>query len=102
MVPSILCKRSPVRTRQQCGGSTSIKTGLGEDTDKLAAKLAKRLTKTMENIGFLKIPLYKLYYLENVNDFQGFDSDDLGELRNEYSAGHVFNIVVGQRGAVKF
>ena len=47
----------------------------------------------MENINFLKIPLYKLYYIENVEDFREFDSDDLVALKSEYSPEEVNSIV---------
>ena len=47
----------------------------------------------MENIDYLKIPLYKLYYLKNVNDFRGFDSNDLEALRKEYSNEEITGIL---------
>ena len=39
----------------------------------------------MENIDYIKIPLYKLYYLENVKDFPGLDSANVEMFRKEYS-----------------
>lgn len=39
----------------------------------------------MEEINWLKIPLYKLYYLNNINDFSGLSDEDLKLLSKEYT-----------------
>lgn len=47
----------------------------------------------MENINFLKIPLYKLYYIEDVNDFTGFDKEALDEIIAEYEPEEIEGIL---------
>lgn len=39
----------------------------------------------MEDVNWLKIPLYKLYYLNNVNEFIALSEEDLNRLRKEYT-----------------
>jgi hypothetical protein len=36
------------------------------------------------NINFLKIPLYKLYYISDVNAFSGLTQEDINSLKKEY------------------
>lgn len=47
----------------------------------------------MDNLNFLKIPLYKLYYIKSVDDFRGLDNDDLTALRDEYSTDELKSIM---------
>lgn len=47
----------------------------------------------MENLNFLKIPLYKLYYIKSVDDFPGLGSDDLASLKSEYTPDELESIV---------
>ena len=36
------------------------------------------------NTNFLKIPLYKLYYIDDLSDFAGLTEQELESLENEY------------------
>lgn len=54
-----------------------------------------------DNIGFLKIPLNKLYYIEDVNDFTGFDKEALDEIAAEYEPEEIEGILSSLEWASK-
>jgi len=47
----------------------------------------------VSNINFLKIPLHKLYYIEDLNSFTGLVNDELDSLKNEYDESEIKEIV---------
>ena len=55
----------------------------------------------MENTTCLKIPLYKLYYIDKVSDFAGFTRDDVDALKAEYNAQEIKCILTSLAWAAK-
>ncbi len=53
------------------------------------------------NINFLRIPLYKLNYIDNVNDFSGLTVQDLESLKSEYDKSELKSIVESVNWATK-
>ncbi|MFW5443933.1 MAG: hypothetical protein ACKE51_06480 [Methylococcaceae bacterium] len=53
------------------------------------------------NEKFLMIPLYKLYYIDNINDFSGFTKEDLKCLKIEYDESVLIGIVRSVRWATQ-
>jgi len=53
------------------------------------------------NINFLRIPLNKLYYIDNVNDFSGLALQDLESLKSEYDESELKGIVESVRWATE-
>jgi len=45
------------------------------------------------NTNFLRIPLYKLYYIDDVSEFSGFTIQSLESLKCEYSESELRAIV---------
>ncbi len=56
---------------------------------------------TKENINFLKIPLYGLCYVENIDDFNGLKKDELKSLTKEYDESEIIGIVESVDWAIK-
>lgn len=50
---------------------------------------------------FLMIPLYKLFYIDNINDYSGFSEDDLEYLKIEYDESVLIGIVGSVRWATQ-
>ncbi len=53
------------------------------------------------NTNFLRIPLNKLYYIDNVNDFSGLTIQDLESLKSEYDELELKGIVESVRWATQ-
>jgi hypothetical protein len=53
------------------------------------------------NKNFLRIPLHKLYYIDNVSDFSGFTKKDIESLKNEYDESELIGIVESVRWATQ-
>lgn len=51
------------------------------------------------NENFLRIPLYKLYYIDNVSDFSGLTKKDLESLKAEYDESELIGIAESVRWA---
>ena len=52
-------------------------------------------------INFLKIPLYKLYYINDVEAFIGLTERDLDSLRNEYTESELVEIIHSVQWAIQ-
>jgi len=46
----------------------------------------------MNHTGFLRIPLNKLFYIDDVSDFDGLSKKDISALKVEYSDEEITNI----------
>jgi hypothetical protein len=53
------------------------------------------------NINYLRIPLYKLYYMESVDSYSGLTSDELIALKRKYPEEDVSGIVKAVEWAVE-
>jgi len=53
------------------------------------------------NKNFLRIPLHKLYYIDNVSDFSGFTKKDIESLKSEYDESELIGIVESVRWATQ-
>ncbi len=53
------------------------------------------------NKNFLRIPLHKLYYIDNVSDFSGFTKKDIESLKSEYDESELMGIVESVRWATQ-
>lgn len=51
--------------------------------------------------NFLKIPLYKLYYIDDISKFSGLSHEDIRELQNEYSESELIEITRAVKWAVQ-
>jgi len=52
-------------------------------------------------INFLKIPLYKLYHINDVEAFIGLTERDLDSLRNEYTESELVEIIHSVQWAIQ-
>lgn len=57
--------------------------------------------KTEELIKRLRIPLYKLYYVDNIDNFVGLDKDELNAFREDYSQQEIEEIINALKWAVE-
>lgn len=53
------------------------------------------------NTNFLRIPLHKLYHIENVDTFDGLTEEDISSLRCEYTDEELSEIIKSVRWAVQ-
>lgn len=53
------------------------------------------------NINFLKIPLNKLYFIDEISNFTGLSEEDLTSLKEEYSEEELSGIIESVRWATK-
>jgi len=53
------------------------------------------------NINFLKTPIYKLNYIDNVSDFSGLTMQNLESLKSEYDELELKGIIESVNWAVK-
>ena len=51
--------------------------------------------------NYIRIPMFKLYHLDSVNDFNGFDAVEWAQVAEEYSEEEVSGIVSAIGWAVK-
>ena len=51
------------------------------------------------NMNFLKIPLHKLYYVDDVREFLGLTAQDLESLKSEYDESELKGIIESVRWA---
>ncbi len=51
------------------------------------------------NEKFLRIPLHKLYYIDNVDDFSGLTKKDIEALKSEYDEPELIRIIESVRWA---
>jgi uncharacterized protein YpuA (DUF1002 family) len=53
------------------------------------------------NINYLKIPLYKLYHLDNADTFTGLTEEDLNHLKTEYTESELTAIIDSVKWAIQ-
>jgi hypothetical protein len=51
-------------------------------------------------VSFLMIPLYKLYYIDNIVDFHGLTDSEISSLKGEYTQDQIVGIVDSVRWAI--
>lgn len=52
-------------------------------------------------INFLRIPLHKLFYIDDVDEFSGLSENEIKSLRREYSESELQEIVSSVKWAVE-
>jgi hypothetical protein len=57
--------------------------------------------KTEELIKRLRIPLYKLYYVDNIDKFVGLKKDEIDGFRKDYSQQEIKDIINALKWAVE-
>jgi len=57
--------------------------------------------KTEELMKRLRIPLYKLYYVDNIENFVGLNKDELDGFRKDYSQQEIKDIINALKWAVE-
>jgi hypothetical protein len=53
------------------------------------------------HINYLRIPLYKLYYLDDIDTFTGLTEKDINSLKTEYTVEELSEIIKSVNWAVK-
>lgn len=53
------------------------------------------------HIDFLRIPLHKLYYIDNVDTFTGLTEKDISSLKNEYTVEELSLIIRSVHWAIQ-
>jgi hypothetical protein len=53
------------------------------------------------HIEFLRIPLHKLYYIDNIEEFSGLTEKDISSLKSEYTVEEMSEIIKSVHWAVQ-
>ena len=89
------------RLQAGCGAARSALGGAGEPRCGHGQREGRRKLLKMDNPDILRIPLYKLFYIDDLESFSGLTAEETAAMHRGYTAEVIDEIVAAMRWSVE-